>query len=130
MTPPERIATAREGDVRLAKARQFAEAAAVLYDENGGKADLPDAYVTQAVHAGIAAADVICIRRLGRYSATGSHDEAVALLTSADRSLGKHLHRLLALKTKAGYSTSHVSSSDVEMARRAHTALLLAADAR
>lgn len=100
----------------------------MLYDGARGTADLPDAYVTQAVHSGIASADTICIRRLGEYSATGAHDEAVALLGKADKGLAKHLVRLLGLKTKAGYSTNHVSGADVEAARRAHLSLLAAAD--
>ena len=127
MTPP-RPASVRDAAIRLEKAHQFAQAAAVLYDDARSTADLPDAYVTQAVHSGIASADVICIRRFGEYSATGAHDEAVSLLSRADRSLGKHLIRLLALKTKAGYSTSHVSRADIEAARRAHLALLEVAD--
>jgi hypothetical protein len=112
----------------LSKAHQFAEAAAVLYDEARGTTEHPDAYVTQAVHSGIASADTICIRRLGEYSATGAHDEAIALLGKADKGLAKHLVRLLGLKTKAGYSTSHVSNADIEAARRAHLSLLESAD--
>lgn len=125
---PSRPGSAQDAKVRLEKARQFAQAADVLYDAARNTADLPDAYVTQAVHSGIASADVICIRRLGEYSATGSHDEAVGLLSRVDKGLSKHLVRLLAPKTKAGYSASHVSRADIETARRAHLALLEVAD--
>lgn len=129
MTPSNRKADRADAAARLAKAAAFADAAAILYDEDAGTADYPDVYVTNAVHSGIAAADVICIRRLGVYSATGAHDEGVRLLETADASAAKHLARLLGMKTKAGYSTSSVSAADVATARRAHLALLEAARA-
>jgi hypothetical protein len=112
----------------MAKARQFADAAALFYDDTTGSADLPDAYVTTAVHSGIAAADVVCIRRLGAYQASGAHQEAVALLKRADADASKHLSRLLSLKSKAGYSANPASRADVDAARRAHLALLEAAE--
>lgn len=129
MSPPGRNATPADAAARLAKAAAFAEAAALLYDEVSGTAEYPDVYVTNAVHAGIAAADVICIRRIGLYSATGAHEEAVRLLGTTDVAAAKNLSRLLGVKTKAGYSTSPVSAADVSMARRSHLALLEAARA-
>lgn len=39
-------------------------------------ADVSDAYVTLLVHAGIAAADVICCQRLGEHALGDSHAEA------------------------------------------------------
>lgn len=129
MSPPARTADHGDGEARLAKAREFAEAAQLLYNDTAGAADLPDAYVTNAVHSGIAAADVICIRRLGLYSATGAHDEALKLLSQADKTAATNLQRLLSVKTKAGYSTRSVSAADVALARRAHLALLEAANA-
>ena len=127
MTPPARKAGDHDARARMAKARQFSDAAALLFDRATATAAYPDAYVTHAVHAGIAAADVICIRRLGSYSATGAHDEAIRLLESADKASANHLKRLLALKTKAGYSTSPVSAADVAVAHRTHVALIEAA---
>lgn len=50
---------------RLAKAEQFsaaAETVEILADEDS---DIGDAFVTLCVHAGIAAADVVCCARLG-----------------------------------------------------------------
>ncbi len=85
--------------------------------------------MTNAVHSGIAAADVICIRRLGIYSVTGAHDEALKLLGQVDKAAATNLQRLLSLKTKAGYSTRPVSTADVAQARRAHLALLETANA-
>lgn len=126
---PSRAGDRVTAKARLDKARQFADTASLLFDSARGTADNPDAYVTSAVHAGIAAADVICIRGLGEYSASGAHDAAVGLLEKADKDLAKHLRRLLSLKTKAGYSASPVSASDVDVARRAYMALLEAAQA-
>lgn len=116
---------AREADSivkagRWAKAQQFADAADL--HRPGGLGDPGedgDVYVTLAVHAGIAAADVICIGALGQYSATGAHDEAIALLSKVDGSARAALARLLSLKTKAGYTHRPASSSDIAMAEKA-----------
>ena len=123
MTPPREgdAATARD---RLKKAEEFADSAALHYDEASGAVENPNAYVALAVLSGIASSDVICIARAGRYNASGNHDEAKALLEVADPDAARHLTRLLQLKTKAEYSANTVSNQDVEKARRAHHALL------
>ena len=46
--------------------------------------DLADAYVTLCVHAGIAAADVICCTALGKHATGDDHNHAVALLRQVD----------------------------------------------
>jgi hypothetical protein len=101
----------------------------LFHDDATGTTELADAFVTLAVHAGIASADVICIARLGQYSPTGSHDESAALLKKADPDAAKHLVRLLGVKTKAGYTHRPVSRDDVATALRASRALLAAAAA-
>ena len=58
---------------RLAKAEQFTTAAADLRHSPGGTADLDDVYVTLCVHAGIAAADVICASKLGVHAQGQNH---------------------------------------------------------
>ncbi len=51
------------------------------FEENAsGQDDLAEAYVTMCVHAGIAAADVICCWRLNVHHQGESHEEAVTLL--------------------------------------------------
>lgn len=56
---------------RWAKARSCTEAAELhLPVDTGSDVADGEVYVTLAVHAGIAAADVICIGALGEYSAT------------------------------------------------------------
>jgi hypothetical protein len=64
----------------MKKAVELGDAAALLHGAESGVADAPDAYVTLAVHSGIAAADVICIRRGLGYNASGSHEESLKLL--------------------------------------------------
>ncbi|MBO0901165.1 hypothetical protein J1G43_14455 [Cellulomonas sp. zg-ZUI22] len=53
---------------RLVKAEQFADAAVAVEMLADQASDVADAYVTLGVHAGIAAADVVCAARLGEYS--------------------------------------------------------------
>lgn len=122
-------ATPRIGAQRMAKAEQFAEAARVVLDLAEEADDVGDAFVTLAVHAGIAAADGICIARLGKFSRGENHDDAVGLLRDADSPSAKHLSRLLQLKTKAGYSPESVSARDRVAASRAMDSLLRAARA-
>lgn len=122
---PARSADAAVKAGRWAKARQFAEAAEL--HRPSGSVDgegQGDVYVTLAVHAGIAAADVICIGALGRYSASGAHDEALALVGKVDKSARTALSRLLSLKTKAGYTHRPTSGGDVLTAESALARLL------
>ena len=110
------------------KARQCylaAETIAAVIDE----ADVSDAYVTLCVHAGIAAADVICCAKLGAHTTGQRHADAVALLATADRALARHLNTLLTMKTRSGYSPTLASVPDQRRAGRAAAAMLLAAEA-
>lgn len=117
-----------ERDGRLAKARQFAQVCELIVDDARRDGGLADAYVTLAVHAGIAAADAICIGAIGEYSVGGNHDQAATLLAKVDRKVADQLRRLLALKTKAGYGHSPATAADVKTAERAHTALIQRAE--
>jgi hypothetical protein len=113
---------------RLTKAQQFLMAAdtieTIIDDE-----DIGDAYVTLCVHAGIAAADVICCAKLGRHHLGESHHGAVALLAQADEGAAKHLKKLLDMKTRSGYGSTPASAADQKRAGRAATALVHAAEA-
>jgi hypothetical protein len=80
--------------------------------------------VTLYVHAGIAAADVICCARLGKHSSGDNHREAIALLETISRPSSRHLTTLLAMKTRAGYSHQPASEADVKKAERAAGRLL------
>lgn len=96
-----------------------------LTDDN--PADLGAAYVTLAVHAGIAAADVICCARLGQYAQGDSHHEAVSLLQSIDKALADDLQVLLGMKTQAGYTAHSIGRRDRTKVGRAVERLMAAA---
>lgn len=126
MTERECPPTVRRG--RLIKAEGFLKAAAeaqVLDDEGA----LNDAVVTLYVHAGIAAADVICCARLGRHSTGDDHSAAVALLQRAGSASAPRSSVLLGMKTKAGYSHTPATSADATKAKRAAEHLVEAARA-
>jgi hypothetical protein len=83
--------------------------------------------ITLYVHAGIAAADVICCTRLGRHARGENHDDAVRLLEQLDRKAAGSLGVLLGMKTRAGYGSDSSSKPDLLRARRAADRLLQAA---
>jgi len=53
--------------VRFRKAEQFMESADTIREFADDESDIGDAYVTLCVHAGVAAADVICCIALGEH---------------------------------------------------------------
>lgn len=109
---------------RLRKAESFMDAADVIHELAGRDDDAADAYVTLCVHAGIAAADVICCSSLGKHARGESHSDAVELLKAADIDASRHLRALLGLKTKSGYSHTPVTTAEARRAGRAATALV------
>lgn len=109
---------------RLEKAKQFLRAAE-LVKEFSDEDEIADAYVTLCVHAGIAAADVICCARLGKYARGDNHAEAVSLLEKARvKDAANRLGTLLGLKAKAGYTHTPSSKTDVTKAGRAAECLV------
>ena len=111
---------------RLDKARQFLEAAD-LVEAVADDDDLLDAHVTLCVHAGIAAADVVCCARLGEHATGRNHDAAVTLIGRVDRALATDLSKLLGMKTKAGYSAVKASPATSKAAGRSAARLVTAA---
>jgi hypothetical protein len=109
---------------RLDKANQFISAADTIRESANDDEDIADAYVTLCVHAGIAASDVICCKRLGKYALGDNHNEATALLATADKEAAKHLGTLLRLKAKASYSHSPGTRDECKKAGRAAEALV------
>lgn len=109
---------------RLLKAREFAETAALLFDDAARNSEHGDAYVTLAIHSGIASSDVVCATKLGEYSAAESHAVAVALLKKASPDAAALLSKLLSLKTKSGYGYRSVSATEVRTAASCHKKLL------
>lgn len=111
---------------RLDKARQFADAAEIIETMVDGP-DLDDAYITLCVHAGIAAADVLCCARMGVHAQGDDHMEAVTLLEKVDKDLAGNLRTLLAMKTAAGYGALRMSAAKQKRAGRAMRHLVDAA---
>lgn len=113
----------------MLKAREFHTAAELVLNlTEDDPVELGSAYVTLAVHAGIAAADVICCARLGRYARGENHDEAASLLRSVSRPLSTDLSVLLGMKTKAGYTAQRIGRQDLLRAQRAVDKLIEAAE--
>lgn len=118
---------------RLRKAEQFMEGAETIREFAGDEGDIGDAYVTLCVHAGIAAADVLCCIALGTHVQGEDHNEAVAHLSKVrqdGQDLGNSLRTLLRMKTRAGYSHQQVNARERKQAARAVERLLLTARQR
>lgn len=109
---------------RLVKAREFAETAAVLFDEATRNSEHGDAYVSLAILSGIASSDVICAAKLGEYSAAESHLAAVTLLKKAHAEAAALLSKLLNMKTKSAYGHRAVTAAEIRSAESAHIKLL------
>ncbi|HTE61475.1 MAG TPA: hypothetical protein VK631_14080 [Solirubrobacteraceae bacterium] len=119
---------------RLRKANQFLEAAENIGDLADEEAEVSDAVVTLLVHAGIAAADVICCKALGQFAiGSDSHTEAAKLLGKVrqpdGKELAKRLSQLLGVKTKAGYTHRSVTAEERKRALRSAEQLVAAARA-
>jgi len=115
---------------RLRKAEQFLDAAETIREFADDEYEVGDAYVTLCVHAGIAAADVICCIALGVHALGEDHNEALALLekTRPDGTeLAKSLRALLSMKTRAGYSARPVTAEDRKRSQRQTERLVRAA---
>jgi hypothetical protein len=115
---------------RLRKAEQFLESAEAIRDLADDEADVGDAFVTLCVHAGVAAADVLCCVALGVHAQGDDHGDAVGLLARVQPNgdeTSKSLRVLLAMKTKAGYSARAVNAEDRKRALRAAERLVTAA---
>lgn len=95
---------------RAAQARAFLEAARLHLGDSAAGNSVAG---TDAVHAGIAAADAICGKTLGYRTGGESHQDAVDLLARAipDASPSKNLARLLSQKSLVGYSPVMLSDT-------------------
>ena len=78
--------------------------------------------VINAIHCAIAAADAVCIFRLGLRNASENHLDAVSLFLSTDRNdkdtqaIANHLVRLLNIKTDAEYGERLLNRKDADEA--------------
>lgn len=112
---------------RLAKAKQFLQVAEDARDLASDD-EVIDAVVTLYVHAGIAAADAICAKKLNKHAQGENHNAAVELLASVDKQAAKHLDTLLKLKSRAGYGHASVSNRNLTSAERAANQLVAMAN--
>ncbi|MCP4960659.1 MAG: hypothetical protein GY925_15495 [Actinomycetia bacterium] len=89
--------------------------------------------MSNAVLAGIAAADAICCRRLGRHATGEDHQQALNLLDQAGAlgaSARKQLATLLSAKNKAQYEQIDPTATEAKRVIRAMRAIVeLAAQA-
>lgn len=120
------IASADVRAGRFLKAQQFLrvanDARELAHDE-----DVGDAAVTLYVHAGIAAADALCARALGKYAQGSDHQHAIQLLASVAPEAANALKVLLSMKTRAAYGAEQVSPSALLRAQRSAQSLVLTA---
>jgi hypothetical protein len=133
MTPRTRRCEEATMSGRPRKAEQFLEAAETIREFADDEHEVGDALGTLCVHAGIAAADVLCCVALGEHATGEDHNEALDLLTRVrpDRvELAKSLRPLLGMKTRAGYSHRAVASDDRKRALRHADKLVGAASDR
>ncbi|CCM64903.1 hypothetical protein [Candidatus Neomicrothrix sp.] len=112
---------------RLIKAVRFLEQAEVVLAMADDDAEVADPAVTLLIHAGIAASDALCCAQLGEHARGESHDDAVGLLRTVDKSLADDLHVLLGMKAQAGYSAQQTSAQNLIRATRAARRLVTAA---
>lgn len=117
-----RSCTPDQARARLVDARQFLEAAELL--------DAADVVATNAIHAAIAAADVITCVALGERSSDGNHGAAVTLLGQVDPELSTTLKRALDRKTQAAYESVDISRTHAASCVRWARRLVEAAEAR
>lgn len=113
---------------RLRRAEAFLEAgdlvSGLVHGDRAEETELAAALVTLWVHAGIAAADVICCARLGRHHAGTDHHGALQMLRKADGDRVAALRRLLDLKAPAAYGHRLVGRDDRLRAERAARSLV------
>lgn len=99
---------------RLAKAREFLEAAELSHD-----LDLYNAATSNAVISGINSKDAICLTVTGRSEKNDNHNQAIGELKTSGRvgaGLATTFSRLLKLKPKAQYQSESMSATDAAKA--------------
>jgi hypothetical protein len=94
----------------------LADARARLHDADAflltaEAADDPDVVATNAIHAGIAAADAICCVAMRERSSDGNHRAAADLLREVDPELAGTFSRLLDRKQQAAYESRDISTA-------------------
>jgi hypothetical protein len=110
---------------RYNQAKAFAELAELDPESDDGPKR--SAAVSNAVLAGIAAADSLCCRRLGQHAVGDDHQQAIALVEEAGevgREARRHLETLLSIKHKAQYEGGDPTVREARRAIRAMRSIL------
>lgn len=113
MTERRRPCDRAEARARVRKARDFLELAEVAI--SGG---LNDPAASDAVLAGIHAADALCCIHLRERSAGESHEEAIEFVGRADPPSAATLRGLLRVKHRAQYDHRGVGAAEATAAVR------------
>jgi len=117
---------------RAAQARSFLEAARLTteFADELGETASANVAASNAVLAGIAAADAICGMALGERSSSGNHSDAVALLKRAHggAAASNQLKALIAIKSTAAYEPRMVTPTKAAEALRNAERLVMLMD--
>lgn len=125
MTPKQH--RTQPGDRGAARSRRqiaekYLEVAALLASEDDGASI--NTCIGNAVLAGIAAGDAICLTAMGERYTGQDHAAAADLLGRVDRDLGKQLRDLIDLKTASHYGDRLLRQSERDLALRRATSLV------
>lgn len=118
---PTRIASKADGRERRRIAQKYLEVAAIAATEPGIAVNVA---IGNAVLAGIAAGDAICIAATGERYAGADHAAAAELLRRVSKSLGDKLGVLVSMKTESHYGPAMLSTNELDRALRAARALV------
>lgn len=118
---------------RLSFALEYAQVARVQFGANESRANI--AAAGNAILAGIAAADVLCIVHLRVRSASTNHSDAIALLQEVNQEAAQDLSVLLREKSQSHYGLAPVDIRTLtrmmrSMERLVHSASAAASDIR
>lgn len=118
MTPKQH--RTRTGDRTAARARRqvaekYLEIAELLTSDDGASVNV---CIGNAILAGIAAGDAICLASIGERYADQDHNAAAEALRRVDAELGKALRELVALKAASHYGEKLLSVGDRHVAMR------------
>lgn len=130
MTPKQH--RTRPGDRAAARSRgavaeKYLEVADLIASEDRAAIN---ACVGNAILAGIAAGDAICMAAIGARYAGQDHAAAADFLSQVDPALGRQLHALVALKPAAHYGDRLLRPAARDSALRRATVLVAAAKER
>ena len=105
----------------------YLEVADLVASEDGSAINV---CVGNAILAGIAAGDAICLAAVGERYAGPNHAAAAVFLGEVDRDLGRQLHALVGLKPAAHYGDRLLRPTARDLALRRAKALVEAARTR